>query len=253
MGRRSFRYDTKGQVIVVSGLLIAILLLSTAIYVIDVQKTVPTVDSAQDGLFLGYKETFRAALVSALSNASGGGSMDVLNRDLSELRAVILSHSYQSMLSIEYSTLDALPYVDGFWIYWGVSGSGVSSACASFLFASKNPSGSSNIEYTLNVTSQVQVSGGYVPQNDTQKQVDLDLNILNEGKPALAQTLSFRYLNASEWVPVDAPGIVNFGNGTYTVSFAADTLTDEPLAVSALCLDQRGIFVGANITCSRMA
>jgi hypothetical protein len=252
--KRSFRQDTKGQVIVVTGLLVALLLLSTAIYVINVQKTVPKADSNGDSLFGGYKETVRNTLISALANASAGGSMDVLEADLSELKAAVLAHSYRAMLTMEYSTLNSAPYTGGLWIFGGDGGSGISSACASFTFASTSPSASSNVEYTLNVTSQLQVSGGYLQLNGTQKQVNLTVNIANEDKPALAQLLVFRYYkDALGWVQADLPSIVDYGNGTYAVSFDAETaLQDDPLAVSVVCLDQRGISTGANLTCSRI-
>ncbi len=83
MTKRSFRRDCRGQVIVVTGLLVALLLLSTAIYVINTQKTVPTVETRVDSMFGGYRETAHSTLISALANASGGGGVNVLSVDLS--------------------------------------------------------------------------------------------------------------------------------------------------------------------------
>jgi hypothetical protein len=252
--KRSFRQDTKGQVIVVTGLLVALLMLSTAIYVINVQKTVPKADSSGDSLFGGYKETAKNTLISALANASSGGSMAVLEADLAMLKVAVLAHSYQAMLTMDYSTINSAPYTGGLWIDWGDGGRGISSACAGFTFASISPTASSNIEYTLNITSQLQVSGSYTQINDTQKQVNLTVYVLNEGRPALAQNLVFRYQNASGWITADLPRIVDYGNGTYAVSFDAETsMQNEPLDVSVSCLDQRGITIGANLTCSRIA
>jgi hypothetical protein len=88
--------------------------------------------------------------------------------------------------------------------------------------------------------------------NGTLMQANLTVNLLNEGKPALAQNFTFYFENATEgWVKVDSPSINDFGNGTYAVSFIAETYQpSDPLLVSMLCQDQRGIFVGANATCT---
>ena len=55
------------------------------------------------------------------------------------------------------------------------------------------------------------------------------------------------------WVKVDSPSITDFGNGTYSVSFTTETdQSNDPLLVSMLCQDQRGISVGANVTCTNI-
>ena len=78
MGKRSFRRDKSGQVIIVSALLVALLLLSTALYVIEVGKQVPTVDAGESNVFLGYKQSTRSTLISALANATDGGNPNIL-------------------------------------------------------------------------------------------------------------------------------------------------------------------------------
>ena len=92
MARRSFRCDHRGQVLVVSALLVALLLLSTAIYVIEVGKEVPKVEVTQSANFERYKPSVRNAMISALANASNGGDPDVLALNLAELRAVMFAH-----------------------------------------------------------------------------------------------------------------------------------------------------------------
>lgn len=251
MGKRSFRQDRSGQVLIVSALLVALLLLSTALYVIEVGKEVPTVDASETNVFSGYQQSVRSTLISALANATDGGTSDILGIDLAELNTVILSNSYQALLTIDYNTLNSSSYQKGVWISWGANGQGVSSAYASFVFASSSPSATSNMEYAVNVTSAVNLSGNCQQLNETTKQVQLTVNILNEGKVALAQNFTISYQNATDWVAVDSPSITSFGNGTYTVSFNAQTpQLSDPLVVSLLCQDERGIFVGANLTCT---
>jgi hypothetical protein len=252
MARRSFRRDCRGQVIIVSALLVALILLSTAIYVIDIQKDVPMVETENSGGCVNaYKSSVRNALVSALANVTGGGSSAILASDLAELKAAILEHSYQSLTRMDYNLRDDGVYSDGVWVSWGNSGDGVSSAYVSVTFSSKSSSGGSEVAYVLNVTSRVHVSGGYVQLNETHKQVNLTVNYYSESGDELAQNLGFSYQNASSWVAVGSPTLINYGNGTYIASFYAQTTqVSEPLDVSTICLDTRGISVGANLTCN---
>lgn len=251
MGKRSFKRDRSGQVLIVTALLVSLLLLSTALYVIEVEKEVPTVDAGEGNVFSGYKQSVRSTLISALANATSGGDRGILAADLAELKTAILSHSYQALLTMDYNTLNSSGYQNGFWIIWGTNGQGVSSVYASFVFASSSLSATSNLEYAINVTSEVNLSGNYQQLNDTTKQVNLIVNILNEGKPALANNFTFSYQNATDWIRVDSPNTTNFGNGTYATSFYAETpQSNDPLVVSVLSQDERGIFVGANVTCT---
>jgi len=94
------------------------------------------------------------------------------------------------------------------------------------------------------------LNGSFIQENDT-KIVNLSLNLLNEGKPALATSLCFQYLNESSLVAVETPEIVNHGDGSYTAAFTVHSASEYNfLKVSVLCIDQRGISIGANYTCS---
>jgi hypothetical protein len=250
MRKRSFRRDCSGQVLIVSALIVALLLLSTALYVIEVGKQVPTV-SAETDVFFGYQQTARNTLISALANFTAGGNTAILGTDLSELKAAILSNSYQEMLTIDYDLLNSSDYQNGIWVSWEANGLGTSSAYSSFRFGSSSPSATSNVEYAVNVTSTLKINGNYLQLNDTMKQLNLTINMLNEGKAALADNFIFSYLNATDWIPVDSPNIFSFGNGTYTASFNSETgQLNDHVIVSLNCQDERGIFVGARLTCT---
>ena len=250
MGKRSFERDCSGQVLIVSALLVAVLLLSTALYVIEVGKQVPTV-SAENDAFFSYQQAARNTLISALANVTDGGNPTVLGTDLDELKAAILSNSYQTMITIDYALMNSSNYQNGSWVFCGANGLGISSAYASFRFESSSPSATSNVEYAVNVTSIVKINGNYIQLNDTTKQVNLFINLLNEDKAALARNFTFSYQTESELVPASSPIIASFGNGTYTASFNAETAKlNDPLVVSLRCQDGRGIFVGANLTCT---
>jgi hypothetical protein len=250
MAKRRFKQNSSGQVLVVSALLVALLFLSTALYVIEVGKEVPTTDAGEGTVFSDYKQSATSTLISALANATDGGTHDILGTDLAALKTAITSNSYQALLTMDYSSLNSSGYQNGIWVSWSTNGQGVSSAYASFVFASSSPSATSNLEYALNVTSAVNLSGDCHQLNDTTKQVNLTINIINDGKPALAQNFAFSYQNETDWVTVDSPFITGFGNGTYAVMFNAETpQLSDPLVVSLQCQDERGIFVGAKVTC----
>ncbi len=251
MEKRNFRSNKSGQVIIITALVISVLFLSTAIYVIEVGKEAPTVEPNQSNVFLDYKQQITNTMISALSNATGGNNPNILETDLAELKTVILANSYTTMLTIDYSTLNSSGYKNGLLISWNNNGQGVSSACASFVFASSSQSGNSNIEYTVNVTSSMNSSGTCRQINDALKQVNLTINVMNEGKAALARNFTFSYQNGTDWTRVDSPTVISFGNGTYKTTFNAEqSQSSNQIAVSLLCQDQRGIFEGTNLTCT---
>jgi hypothetical protein len=251
MKKRNLKHNSSGQVIIITALLVASLLLSTAIYVIETEKEVPTVDTGEGNVFPVYQQSIRNTLISALANVTNGGNGNVLAKDLNELNAAITSDSYQAMLQMNYTLLNASGYRNSIWISWGADGEGVSSVYVSFVFVSSAPSTASNLEYAVNVTTEANLSGNY-QLNGNLTQANLTVNVLNEGKPALAQNFTFYFENATGgWVNVDSPRITDFENGTYSVSFTTETdQSSDPLLVSMLCQDQRGIVVGANVTCT---
>ncbi len=250
---RSFRNNCRGQVLVVSGLIVALLLLSTAFYVIEVSKSVPKVEANDAISFDGYKPCLRSTLVSALANASAGGDPDVLATDLEQLKTVVLAHSYDALLTIDFVTITGDGYVNGLFINWDTSGSAVSAAYASCELTAKSNAAQSTATYTFNVSTQLSISGSYQQENETQKQVILAVSVLNEGESALAQSFVFSYYNGTDWATADSPIVVDYGDGSYAVSFSAvDTPENEPLNVSVLCVDTRGITVGASATCNHI-
>jgi hypothetical protein len=251
MGKRDFKSNKSGQVIIVTALVISVLFLSTAIYVIEVGKEVPTVESSQSNVFSGYKQPITNTMISALANATGGGNPNILGTDIAELKTVILANSYQAMLTMDYFTLNSNGYENGVLISWGSNGQGVSSACASFVFSSFSLSANSNIEYKLNVTTAVNSSGNSRQINETTKQVNLTFNVLNEGKAALARNFTFSYRNGTDWIRIDLPTVTSLGDGTYKSTFNAEqSQPSDLMVVSLLCQDQRGIFVGTTLTCT---
>jgi hypothetical protein len=257
MKNRSFKHDNSGQVLVVTALLVALLLLSTALYVIDLEKKTPIAQASETD-FSEYKASIRNTLISGLVNTTNGGDPEILTADLQALKDAITAHSYQNLVGLDFANVSAAPYHNGIWVSWGNSGHGISSAYASLVFVSSASSASSELEYTANVTSEIYVQGSYSMLEGTAKQVNLTVQVQNEGKPALAGnfTLYFEFdgsTSSEDWVQVDSPGAVDFGNGTYSFSFIADTnMPSDPVLVSVHCQDLRGVLVNANATCTRV-
>lgn len=248
---RSFRRNCRGQVIVVTALLVAVILLSTAMYVLEIEKETPIVQS-NDGVPIdSYLNSVRSTLVSALANVSGGGSANVLASDLAELKSVIVSHSYESQITMDYSLLNVGGYSDGVRLSWGSNGYGTSCAYVTVSCSASNSLGSSQVSYSVNVTSSLQVSGDYSQLNETHKAVTLSIHVFDESGAALADHFTISYYNGTSWGTVDSPIIVNLGDGSYNVTFYALTgQSNEPLDISTACMDTRGISVSATLTCS---
>jgi hypothetical protein len=149
------------------------------------------------------------------------------------------------------------PYQDGVWISWGQDGVGVSSACVDFVLNCSGLSSTLFSEYSVNITSTISVNGNYATVNGSLKAASVTFTLLNEGKPALARNFTVFYeedgsLSTEEWITTQSPSVTDYGNGTYLISFTAETLNPgDPLIVSVLCQDSRSILVQANVTCSQ--
>jgi hypothetical protein len=254
---RSNRRDS-GQVLIIVSLIITLLLLSTALYVSEIQKNTAAHEFRSEPAFSAYKLGATHTVISALANISNGGSADVLAATLNQFKAVVNSNSFSSIVIMDSTPLNVTPYQDGVWISWDSSGRGISSACINLVLNSSGTSATYYSEYAINVTSEINVNGYYTLLTGSQKQVNLTCNILNEGKPALAQNFTVYYeqdgsLAPEEWIQITSPSITDHGNGTYTISFTAETTNPEdPMLVSVHSHDLRGILTRANVTCTQV-
>jgi hypothetical protein len=247
-----------GQVLIIVSLIVTMLLLSTALYIAETEKDVPVYETEVEPAFSAYKLGTMHTIISALSNISNGGSTDILVADLNRFNSVVGNHSFNAIFKMEFTPFSMAPYQSGVWIDWGSSGKGVSSAYVNFILNSSGTSATCYSEYAVNVTSELDVSGEYTLLNGTLKQVTLTCSVLNEGKSALARNFTVYYeqdgsLSPEEWVQVASPSITDYGNGTYLMSFTAETTNpDDPLLVSVHCHDLRYIFIKANATCTQV-
>lgn len=236
-------------------MLVTLLLLSAALYISQVEDATP-LDSPRTNDIIGVcKLGTTQAVTSALANISTGGNINILTDDLNTFKALLIHHSYEALVSLDFNLINVSSYQDGVWISWGQNGEGISGACVDFAVNSSGISSTVSSGYSVNVTTALEISGHYTTINGSFKQATLTCNVLNEGKPALARNMSIYYeddgsLESENWVSVQSPNLTENRNGTYLISFTAQTLTpDDPLVVSVHCWDLRSIFVQANCTC----
>ncbi|MFB3889844.1 MAG: hypothetical protein ACE14S_10170, partial [Candidatus Bathyarchaeia archaeon] len=129
-------------------------------------------------------------------------------------------------------------------------GTGISSAYVDFALNASGNFADYHAEYAVNVTSALNVSGEWAPLNATHRQVSLTCEVSNEAKLALAKEFALYYKDTggAGWTQASDVSIRDRGNGTYLVSFDAQS-QDNPLRVSVHCINTRGIVVWANVTC----
>jgi hypothetical protein len=256
MKTRNSSRGNSGQVLIIVSLIVTMLLLSTALYVAETEKDVAVYELEVDPAFSAYKVGTIHTIISALSNISNGGSTDILVANLNQFKSVVDNYSFNTIFKMEFTSFNMTPYQDGVWIDWGSSGKGVTSAYVNFILNSSGTSATYYSEYAVNITSEIDVTGVYTLLTGSLKQANVTCTVLNGGKPALAQNFTVYYekdglLSPEEWVQVASPSITDYGNGTYLMSFTAETTNpDDPLLVSVHCHDLRYIFIKANVTCT---
>lgn len=229
-------------------LIIALLLLSTEIYVYDLGKAIEEEkQNSFSDFILAVKLGSKHVIAGSLANVSQAGTNQTLEINLKKWSSFV-GRLYQSGKCILNFTLrETAPYSSGVWISWGTNGVGVSGAYANFTLQLLDRGTDVNLKYAINITTTLLIQGTYREIQGNSKQVNVTCNLLNEGKPALAENLTLYYKNLDDWLipgPQNNYTIIDYGNGTYFISFVASTVE-----VSVHASDQREINVQANVTC----
>lgn len=246
---------SSGQVILIAVLAMALILLSTQLYVFEVQMSTVEVSSNDlNDYIIAIKLGSRNVVIGSLANVSYGGSNNVLTTNLERWTSLVGKENRFGKSTLNYGVESAFPYFSGVWLFWGNSGFGVSSASANFTFELSDMGEDVDLSYYVNVTATLLVQGTYRVMQGDEKQVNVTISLLNEGKPALAEQITLYYRVLDSWLVPDASNnyvVVDYGNGTYRASFQAD-IPSPDVDVSARTWDQREIFVQANATCSQI-
>jgi hypothetical protein len=239
-----------GQILLIAAFIMASLLLSAQLYILEVGKISGDTDSeALNDFMLNVKLGSRHVVIGSLANISNGGTWSVLEQNLQEWTEFMDNQYLFGKNTAEFTLEETVPYSSGIWLSWGTNGYGVSSAYADFVHSLAGREANVDLSYSVNITTSLLITSENQGLNETARQVDVTMNILNEAYPALAEQITVYYRVSGAWLTPDfANGyrLQDYGNGTYVASFTAIApLIDE---VSVHVIDCRGVCVQANAT-----
>lgn len=250
--RKKSKANNSGQLLIIAALAIAVLISATTIYVYELGNETNSTDTESISDFvLALKQTVRNAMISSLANASEGGEKAVLAANLDKLSQVTRSLHQFGICQLDYSILNDSRYNSGVWLSWNASGLGVSSAYANFTLKINGMGTNLTVGYSLNMTTSITISGYCTELVGNEKMVNLTCRVYGDGVNALAKNISLSYESLGSWMPINSSNnlsIIDYGNGTYTISFTVNTPSDR-VQVSADVYDANDIFVRANTTC----
>lgn len=234
-------------------MLIGLLMFSTVAYVTEVIKQAPKTETNQYDMFPQYQQNLKHTLISSLANITIDNTTQVLSQNVDKLNQIFSSHFYESTLQIESTLVNTTPYQNGLWISGYQENHSIIGAQVSYQLESTGNTKKSNVVGIVNVTSEAYFSGNSSQIDPTTKQGTVTLRILNEGMPALASNFSCYYQDGAQWLAVQNFSSTDFGNGTYQIIFYVQlTQPSDPLIVSMNVLDQRGISMRVQTTCTNL-
>lgn len=240
-----------GQILLIAAFIMASLLLSAQLYILEVGRNSGEAEmNSLDGFMLNVKQGSTHVVVGSLANMSNGGSDNILNLNLREWASFIGNQYLHGKSALNYTLQESLPYSSGIWLYWGVSGVGASSAYVNFTHEVSGLRDETEQSYFTNITTSLMISSTSHRLNETAMEVNVTLHVFNEAAPALARQATVYYRVSDSWfIPNESNDfrLQNYGNGTYVASFTATFPTSE-VEISTHVIDQRGIFVLANMT-----
>lgn len=241
-----------GQVLILTALTIAALVISTEIYLYRLSEI--RVKSKYDLLcdyVLNIRLSSRHVVEASLANITWGGPTQTFSHNLERWSSFLASEYRLGICNLTATPRSTAPYSSGLWIEWGGDGRGVSSAFSSFDLRLSGMGVGVNLSYTVNVTTTLLVSGRYTVVAGKKKAVEVWCRVLNDGSPALAENITLLYLKGGVWRdPTTLPDYAyrDYGNGTYLFSFS-DVIPGDVITILARCYDKRTIYVQTEAEC----
>lgn len=241
----------RGQILVVAAFSISILLLSANVYIyrnsrIDVSPRYSTLTDYAQQIRLGSIHAVTASLV----NVSDGGASSNLGDNMVRWESFTRGDYRFGICDLNATLGFQVPYSDGIWLDWGISGVGVSSAYVDFTLDIGGRGAEIDWAFPVNKTTEIRTLGSYTVISGNLKNVTVTLYVLNEDSPALAQSTMLEYLRTELWNDASQEGdyaIMDYGNGTYRFTFSAD-VPGEQIDIRMRINDVRGVFVEAQET-----
>jgi hypothetical protein len=245
------RRGRSGQILAVSALVIALIMISTATYIYDLSGNVGDseaylLNDYVRSIMLGSKHT----VTSALANITNGGGNETLTANLDAWSTAVGRQYTFGTLALNYTLRSTPPYTSGLYVNWGTDGKGISEAYADFVLNVNGRELKMQYPFYVNISTRLQIEGFLMQISPLTEQVTVVCRLFNEGQPVLAQNVTVFYKDSGVWlVPsvADSYSLLDYGNGTYRATFTLATSATS-LDVSAQVFDLRGIFVRANAT-----
>ncbi|UCE29326.1 MAG: hypothetical protein JSV85_00905 [Candidatus Bathyarchaeota archaeon] len=247
--------NSSGQILIVAVLIIALLIISTQLYVYEFGGTIGEANpnSFANSIFAVRLNT-QHVVIGSLANISRGGSNQTLSDNLQEWASFVGRQYQHGKLILNFTTRETTPYSSGIWISWGTNGLAVSGAYVNFTLRLSDRGPNVNTTHAVNITTAIRINGTYKALQGNDVQVNVTCNLLNEAKPALVENTTLYYKNETDWLPVNPQNnytIMNYGNGTYFMSFVAN-IPSSNVEVSMHAYDYRGIYVQTSVTCTEI-
>jgi len=240
-----------GQILLIAAFIMASLLVSAQLYILEVGKTSGETESdTLSNFMLNIQSGSRNVVIGSLANVSNGGLSNALELNLREWVAFIANQYSHGKSTLYYTLRDTARYSSGIWLDWSLNGYGVSSAYVNFTHMLSGFEADVDQSYPMNITTTLLIASTNRRLSENTKQVNVTINVQNEAEPALARQITIYYRVSSNWLTPDITNnytLLDYGNGTYLASFVA-TFPTESVEVSAHIADCRDIYVQANAT-----
>ena len=241
--------QSSGQILVIAVLVVSLVMLSAQVYIYEVGKSFEGVESIRANNFvLAVKLGSKHMVIGSLANISNGGNTLTLSANLDQWASFVGGWYQFGKPILNFTLTNTSPYTNGVYLSWDSSGFGISSAYSDFNFSLADRQVTVQLLYSTNVTTSLNIEGAYRRVQGDTKQVNVIVNLSNEGSPALAKNITILYYSLGSWL---VPSFQNtdYGNGTYLISFEA-AIPGIVVDVSAQVYDLREIYVQANATCT---
>jgi hypothetical protein len=245
------RHGRSGQILVVSALVIALIMISTATYIYNLSGS--TSDNEQyllndyvNSIIQGSKH----AMVSALANTTNRGINGTITTNLKSWSTAVERQYVFETFTLNYTLRNTAPYASGLYLNWSKNGNGVSAAYADFVLNASSRELKMQYPFYVNVSTRLQIEGYLTQVSPSKKQVTVICRLFNERQPALARNVTINYKDSDSWLASSVANdyaLLDYGNGTYRATFTLANLATL-LDVSVQVFDLRNIFVQANAT-----
>lgn len=242
---RSLRSNRSGQVLIIAALAVALLISSTIVYTYQTSRvTNISQPFAVQDFVRNIKLSARNLMIGCLVNLTGGGDTETLETNLNRWSRFVKSHYYLGKCVLNCELCNNEPYSNGLWQSWNEDGFGVSSIKADFMLNLTDSQSEVIITFPLNISSSVSSGGAYYSNPAFWQDVNITINLYNEGKSALTEDLAVYYQHTSGWrnaEQLSSYSLADYGNGTYRVFFTVSRFWTHRLSIRIF--DQRNIYV----------